>query len=133
MSNSVLKDAPKVPDNKALKRQRKQIGRIIKHLRDQLTAQKHHSPLISDIVIDQLIDYALEDVELTHKDWHKTIYETLQLLILKISQHNQINAQAYTQHSFTSVALPITQWQIKVFALRLLHEIDAGSTYFKDE
>jgi hypothetical protein len=133
MSTSVLKFTPTAQDRKALKRQRKQISRIIKHLRDQLTTPKHLSSVMSDAFIDQLIDYALEDIELNHNDWHKTIYKTLQLLIIKMSQHNHTTFHTYTYHSLTSIALPIKQWEIKVFALRLLQEIDAGSIYFKEE
>lgn len=132
MSTSVLKLTPKVLDNKALKRQRKQIIRIIKHLRDQLPPHKHHTPPISDSLIEQLVNYALNDVEIAHHDWHKIIYETLQILIMKMGTQHHSEYKYYIRAASPNHEPHLTPWQIKAFALRLLHEIDVGTTYFKE-
>lgn len=130
---------PQVVDEKAQLKQRKQISRIIKHLRNQLPSKNLASLHPSDELINYLVDYALQGQIIEHSDWHKVIYQTLQQLIQRIDQHPSSHCTDHpaipntcTPNALITNYLLRHQQSIKIFALRLLAEIDASSLYFKE-
>lgn len=126
MSISVLKETEK-HELRAHKQKRKQISRIIKHLRDQLPPEQSAISLPSDDCIDQLVHHALNDHPPSSHDWHLVIYQTLQRIVSYTnSSHINNNHQAMLINRET-----IDNRQIKAFAMRILALINEREIYFQ--
>jgi hypothetical protein len=123
MNPLVLKKDQYKADNKNQYHKRKQVSRILKHLKSQLQKQQQvdsknmHVP--SDTLIDRWVHSSLRHHHITGNDWQKIIYNTLQAI------HSQ------QQESTLELDENIETTHVEHFLLQLLLLTDRKEMYFR--
>jgi len=119
----VLKKDPHATDDKNQYHKRKQVSRILKHLKSQLQEQQKTDPknmhLPSDTLIDRWVHSSLRHHHITGNDWQKIIYSTLQAI------------RSQQQNSTLELDDDIKNTHIEHFLLQLLLLTDRKEMYFR--
>jgi hypothetical protein len=110
-------------DDKTQYHKRKQVSRILKHLKNQLQEKQQIAPkkmpLPSDTLIDRWVHSSLRHHNIEGSDWQKIIYSTLQAI------HSQ------QQESTLELDERINNTHVEHFLLQLLLLTDRKEMYFR--
>jgi len=97
------------------KRKQRQIGRILKHLRDQLYQEQAQIPLPTSWLIDQLVDNALKSFYPEGNDWQHIVSQTLH----QIARDTQSPKTFYKREDGVTPLFPneelMDEWEVKEF------------------
>lgn len=93
VSNNPEPDVRAIRPNQALSIKRRQVGRIIRHLRDELSKRQGGFCLPTGNIIEALLFNCPDDI-FEHHNWHKLVVESLNYL------HRQTDSRYFSSQEF---------------------------------